>query len=197
MVVVVISRRSRLRDCDSVVGDGREARSDLERSDICDVCSMWWEFCDMTFFLGFVTFITQLWHRAWRGWVNSELVWDVTSGIGSTTRSTIRPWLPWSFTPDLLDHFGHLSFEELKQYKAKEGHYNAPRKYSENKQLGVWVSTQRSQNRLFHECMQSSIIKGRKSALESIGIFCKSVSRIQRFQELKQYKLFDRFSAAF
>jgi len=53
-------------------------------------------------------------------------------------------------------------FKELKQYKAKEGHYNVPRNYSENKQLGTWVRNQRTQNRLFQEGKQSRMTEDRK-----------------------------------
>ena len=66
-------------------------------------------------------------------------------------------------------------FEELKQYKGKEGHCNVPQRYSENKQLRVWVSIQRAQCRLFKEGKQSSMTNDRISALESIGFTWKSV----------------------
>ena len=66
-------------------------------------------------------------------------------------------------------------FQELQQYKAKEGHCIVPRTYSESKQLGIWVSTQRAQYRLFKEGKQSSMTDDRISALESFGFIWKSV----------------------
>ena len=60
-------------------------------------------------------------------------------------------------------------FQELKKYAAKEGHCNVPYNYSENKQLGMWVNTQRSQKRLLREGKKSTMTEDRKSLLESIG----------------------------
>ena len=81
-------------------------------------------------------------------------------------------------------------FEELKQYKGKEGHCNVPQRYSENKQLRVWVSIQRAQRRLFKEGKQSSMTEDRISALESIGFVWEVISKESwmQFQKLKQYK---------
>ena len=50
-------------------------------------------------------------------------------------------------------------FQNLKKYVAKEGHCNVQQYYSENKQLGIWVMNQKSQNRLLQEGKQSTMTK--------------------------------------
>ena len=42
-------------------------------------------------------------------------------------------------------HSWDSKFDELVDYKRRKGHANVPTKFEENKALGRWVSTQRSQ----------------------------------------------------
>jgi hypothetical protein len=82
------------------------------------------------------------------------------------------------------------SYQELKKYAAKEGNCNVPRNYPENKQLGIWVMHQRTQNRLLQEGKQSTMTEDRKHLLECIGFVWKLRSKdklTHHFQNLKKY----------
>ena len=66
--------------------------------------------------------------------------------------------------------------EELKQYKTEHGDCNVPQRYSENKSLGEWARTQRTQYRLYMKGEPSSMTRSRALALQEIG-FKWSVQR--------------------
>jgi len=55
----------------------------------------------------------------------------------------------WSVRDDWNKHF-----EELKQYRAQNGHCNVPARYS-NRRLGVWVSSQRQQFKILQGLSKS------------------------------------------
>ena len=86
-------------------------------------------------------------------------------------------------------------FQNLKKYATKEGHCNVPRIYSENKQLGMWVSNQRSQYRRLQEGKQSTMTEDKKSLLEFIGFVWELRSKdtwMQRFKDIKKYATKER-----
>jgi len=74
-------------------------------------------------------------------------------------------------------------FEELRKFKEREGHCNVPSKFSDNPELGIWVSNQRA-NRL-------KMSKERASKLDSIG-FTWGIKLDARweimFDELRKFK---------
>jgi hypothetical protein len=69
----------------------------------------------------------------------------------------------------------HLS--GLADYRKEHGHCNVPQKYSENLQLGRWVSAQRSQYRLHLEGKPSPMTTFRIQELESLSFEWKSSVR--------------------
>ena len=76
-----------------------------------------------------------------------------------------------------------IMLEELRKFKDKEGHCNVPQSYSDNPELGRWVSTQRGQ--------RLKMSKDRASKLDSIGFTwgLKQDSRWEiMFEELRKYK---------
>ena len=81
-------------------------------------------------------------------------------------------------------------YQELKKHKVKEGHCNVPFNCPENKQLGIWVMNQRTQNRLLQEGNKSTMTGDRNSLLESIGFVWEIGNKetwMQHFRELKKY----------
>jgi len=60
-------------------------------------------------------------------------------------------------------------FNELKEYKEKYGRTNVPQNFKDNKQLGTWVHTQRSEYKKFQEKKKSSMTPERIQTLGSIG----------------------------
>ena len=73
------------------------------------------------------------------------------------------------FSWDAQEDIWQQRFNELKEYREKYGDCNVPQKWSENPQLGRWVSTQRSQYRLYQEGKKSQMTEERIQALEDIG----------------------------
>ena len=60
-------------------------------------------------------------------------------------------------------------FEELEEFKNQHAHVNVPTKYEANKALGRWVSTQRSQAKLFLQGERCHMTQERYDRLLSIG----------------------------
>ena len=60
-------------------------------------------------------------------------------------------------------------FQQLCEFKAQVGHCRVPIKYSANRNLGKWVSTQRSTYKLYQEGKPSAMTAERIRALESVG----------------------------
>merc|ERR1740139_1683312 len=74
-------------------------------------------------------------------------------------------------------------FEELKKFKDREGHCNVTSSYSENPELGKWVSWQRRQ--------RLKMSKERGCKLDSIGFTWGADQDIQweiMFEELRKFK---------
>lgn len=72
----------------------------------------------------------------------------------------------WSLRDDWQKHY-----DELKAYKAQNGHCNVPARYAENRRLGIWVSAQRQQHKTMHQL--SDALRARRSApltQERIGL---------------------------
>merc|ERR1740139_2154979 len=76
-----------------------------------------------------------------------------------------------------------IMFEELRKYKDREGHCNVPFEFSDNPELGRWVSRQRAR--------RSKILKERASKLDSIGFTWGTTKNCRwdiMFEELRKYK---------
>jgi len=83
-------------------------------------------------------------------------------------------------------------FNELKAYKEKYGRTNVPNKYEENKELGRWVSNQRTEYKKFKKNGKAKITKERIEMLNSIDFewVAQNDESLwnRRFTELKDYK---------
>merc|ERR1712238_632323 len=78
-----------------------------------------------------------------------------------------------------------IMFEELRKFKEREGHCKVPRKYSDNLELGNWVSNQRRR--------RLKISKERASKLDSIGFTWVADIELDvqwkiMFEELRKFK---------
>jgi hypothetical protein len=58
---------------------------------------------------------------------------------------------------------------ELKGFRDAHGHCNVPQRYKDNPPLGLWVSTQRQQYRLFRDGQPSYMTQQRIQQLEELG----------------------------
>lgn len=67
------------------------------------------------------------------------------------------------------DYSWNEKFRELEEFKRTYGHVDVPTKYEENKALGRWVSTQRSQYKLFLQGERSHMTQERLDELVAIG----------------------------
>lgn len=67
------------------------------------------------------------------------------------------------------DYAWNERFGELLEFKQQFGHVNVPTKYDANKALGRWVSTQRSQAKLFLQGSRSHMTQDRYDSLQGIG----------------------------
>merc|ERR1740139_1885047 len=110
-------------------------------------------------------------HRAKRLKISKERAAKLDS-IGFTWVVYIEPDLRWE-----------IMFEELRKFKDREGHCNVPQKYSDNPELGRWVSSKRVH--------RSKISKERASKLDSIGFTWDRIPDVQwemMFEELRKFK---------
>jgi len=103
--------------------------------------------------------------------------------ISFTLEIKKRSYVPWM-----------ARYEELKQHKLQKGHSEVPQNYNDNPNLDSWVLTRRKHYRLLKEGKPSHMSVDRIGALEFIGFTWKmqeksSVPWIERYEELKQYKL--------
>ena len=89
-------------------------------------------------------------------------------------------------------------YEELKQFKARTGHYRIPQNFTQNKALGRWVSTQRQEYKFLITDRPSQMTIERAEALNDIGFdwevtTCRKVFDDEgwqrRYNELKQFKV--------
>ena len=61
-------------------------------------------------------------------------------------------------------------FEEMVAFRNKKGHCNVPTKWSQNRALGRWVSTQRREYKKYQVPEERSLLTAEKIArLESVG----------------------------
>ena len=95
------------------------------------------------------------------------------------------------FVWNALESTWMARYNELKQFQESHGHCNVPRDYSANKELGLWVSNQRTQYRLRQEGNQSSTMTNERiSMLEEIGFIwdAQKSAWMTRYEELIEFK---------
>lgn len=95
----------------------------------------------------------------------------------------------WSAAVD--DVAWYEKYEELKQFRSREGHCNVPQRYSKNKSLGLWVNAQRKKYNHMKQGKKSNITEPRIRALEEIGfkwIVNEDASWCKKYDDLKQFK---------
>eukprot|EP00586_Coscinodiscus_wailesii_P005696 CAMPEP_0172480494 /NCGR_PEP_ID=MMETSP1066-20121228/5665_1 /TAXON_ID=671091 /ORGANISM="Coscinodiscus wailesii, Strain CCMP2513" /LENGTH=95 /DNA_ID=CAMNT_0013241853 /DNA_START=130 /DNA_END=414 /DNA_ORIENTATION=+ len=83
-----------------------------------------------------------------------------------------------------------MRYEELKLYKARNGHCRVPQNSAENKALGIWVKKQRYQHKLMMENKPSAMTLPRVNTLNEIDFdWCVHDDVWQkRYDELKAFK---------
>ena len=84
-------------------------------------------------------------------------------------------------------------YEELKQFRARTGHCRVPRRFTENKALGMWVDKQRREYKLLIEHKSSQMTIERAEALNEIGFEWvvkpdNDEAWQRRYEELKHFK---------
>ena len=86
--------------------------------------------------------------------------------------------------------FWSLRFRELREFKAQFGHCLVPNKYSANPTLGQWVSTQRSNYRIYQEGKPSPMTAERIQELEIVEFEWEPncVSWNERFEQLRKFR---------
>lgn len=96
----------------------------------------------------------------------------------------------WSIRDDWQKHY-----DELKEYKKKHGHCNVPSRYSENRRLGIWVSSMRAAYKKADPGRSAPLTQDRIDLLNQLGFTWTIRSRdtlgeswFQRLQELKAFK---------
>jgi len=83
----------------------------------------------------------------------------------------------------MLDVRWEIMFEELRKFKDSEGHCNVPKSYSDNLELGNWVSN--------HRAKRLKVSKERASKLDSIGFTWGAMLDVRweiMFEELRKFK---------
>ena len=61
-------------------------------------------------------------------------------------------------------------YNELRDFKNREGHCNVPQHYKANRSLGTWVNRQRTHYRYMREGKPSSMTSQRVKSLQDIGL---------------------------
>merc|ERR1740139_1948648 len=82
-----------------------------------------------------------------------------------------------------LDDRWEIMFEELRKFNERQGHCNEPYRFSDNPELGLWVSNQRRR--------RLTISKERASKLDSIGFNWGIKPDVRweiMFEELRKFK---------
>jgi hypothetical protein len=74
-------------------------------------------------------------------------------------------------------HSWNAKYEQLAQYFQENGHANVPTKYEENKALGRWVSTQRSQYKQMFLNQPSHMTQDRYNKLTALGFSFDMLNR--------------------
>ena len=82
-----------------------------------------------------------------------------------------------------LDARWEIMFDELKDFKAREGHCNVPRSYPENPKLGKWVRSQREKK------ITMKLSRELQSKFDSIGFIWNSLDARWEimFDELRKF----------
>jgi len=91
------------------------------------------------------------------------------------------------FVWSVFDMVWEKMFEELREFKAREGHCNVPNRYQTNPALAQWVSTQR---KAWKELNDKRNLPERFRRLESAGFVWDLIGGIweKRFEELRAFK---------
>ena len=79
-------------------------------------------------------------------------------------------------------------WKQLANYKTAVGDTNVPQDYEENKQLGIWVKTQRRQYSLLKQGKSSSMTEERIRSLNELEFNWQPVSWNERRTQLDNYK---------
>ncbi|GFH61991.1 hypothetical protein CTEN210_18467 [Chaetoceros tenuissimus] len=132
------------------------------------------------------------------GWATSqrEQYRKMSSGLKSQmTQERVEKLESLGFEWTPTEDAWNERFEELKEFKAQQGHCNVPHRYEPNKGLGIWVGTQRNQYKLMSNGSKSTMTQERVAKLESLGfVWNRSRDRLkdtwnERFEQLKEYKV--------
>jgi len=75
--------------------------------------------------------------------------------VGRLTDERIRKLESIGFTWSLRDDW-QKHYEELREFKNINGHVNVPARFTENRRLGIWVSSQRQQYKIRNASQDSS-----------------------------------------
>ena len=97
----------------------------------------------------------------------------------------------WDTSQTDLTYNWSVRFQELCEFKEQFGHCFVGQRYSANRKLGRWVSTQRNTYRLYQEGKPSSMTEERIRELESVGFKWETSTFIWsvRFQQLREFKM--------
>jgi hypothetical protein len=81
-------------------------------------------------------------------------------------------------------------FQDLVEFRQKNGHCLVPHNFPENHQLSQWTNRQRYQHKLKQTNRHSTLTDERQTALENMGFVWKShkAAWIERFESLKQFR---------
>ena len=96
----------------------------------------------------------------------------------------------WGTSKSDLASIWSVRLEQLREFKVQFGHCIVPFSYSAKSKLGVWVSTQRYQCRLYKEGKPSHIRVERIRELESIGFKWEQINLPwnEQFEQLREFK---------
>ena len=104
--------------------------------------------------------------------LRSTRTWESTNNIvsdGGSIHNKNVPQQGHANKPSLKHSIKwEKSRQQLVDFKVKYRHTNVPAKYAENKPLGTWVSTQRTQYKLFKEKRKSSMTRERIQSLDEL-----------------------------
>jgi len=86
-----------------------------------------------------------------------------------------------------------VKYQELLDFKKREGHCNVPHLYKENRGLAMWVKRQRHQHNLLAENKPSTLTNERIRLLESIGFVwnCLDSAWDKNFEDLRIFAHFN------
>ncbi|GFH61993.1 hypothetical protein CTEN210_18469 [Chaetoceros tenuissimus] len=132
-------------------------------------------------------------NKALGGWVHTQRDQFQLMSKGSNAKITeervkLLDNIGFEWTP--MKSAWNEKFEELKKYKAQNGHCNVPKQHHANKSLAHWVQSQRRQYKAMMDGSKSQIVEERIKKLESIGFEWTPMKDAwnDRFEELKIFK---------